>query len=101
MSLRPPFATTWPPLVPVLGAVLISLLAIDARANTLTVTDCGDTTPGGGAAGQLRRLIHDAGTGDTIVIPACTITLTGSGDDTGDQGDLDVAKDLTIQGAGN
>jgi hypothetical protein len=62
-----------------------------ATGAVLTVTDCGDTTPGG-APGQLRRLIADATAGDTIVVPACLITLTGA--------PLDIGKDLTLQGAG-
>jgi hypothetical protein len=69
-------------------------------ADVLTVTDCGDTTPGG-APGQLRRLISEAATGDTIMVPACTIVLTGtSGEDANAGGDLDVAQTLIIQGAG-
>jgi predicted outer membrane repeat protein len=73
-----------------------------AAQTTHTVTDCGDTTPGG-APGQLRTLIVAAGAGDTIVIPAtCSvITLTGTPDnDDGTTGDLDVLVDLTIQGQG-
>lgn len=36
-----------------------------------------------------------------IVVPVCTIMLTGnSGDDANDTGDLDLTKNLTIQGAG-
>ncbi len=71
-----------------------------ASAATLTVTDCGDTTPGGGP-GQLRTLITAAASGDTIVVPACTITLTGAaGDDANLTGDLDINQSLTIQGAG-
>lgn len=71
------------------------------RATTFTVTDCGDTVPGG-AAGQLRKLISDATGGDTINIPAgCTITLAGAaGDDANATGDLDITKTLTINGAG-
>jgi len=71
-----------------------------ATAAVLTVTDCGDTTPGGGP-GQFRRLITDATAGDTIVVPACLITLTGvDREDANASGDLDIRKDLTIQGAG-
>ena len=65
-----------------------------------TVTDLGDTTPGG-APGQLRFEITAAASGDTIVIPPGTITLTGAADeDANASGDLDIFKDLTIQGAG-
>ena len=71
-----------------------------ARAADLFVTDCGDTTPGG-APGQLRRLIADAAPNDTIHIPACLITLTGaSGEDANASGDLDIGKNLSIEGAG-
>jgi hypothetical protein len=79
---------------------MAGVLATPAAAVTLTVTDCGDTTPGG-APGQLRRLINDADPGDTIVVPACLITLSGAADDNANAtGDLDVTKSLTIQGAG-
>jgi hypothetical protein len=64
------------------------------------VTDLGDTTPDG-APGQLRIEITAAVSGDTIAIPAGTITLTGaSGESANASGDLDITKDLTIQGAG-
>jgi hypothetical protein len=82
----------------VVAAVLMAPAA--SRAGTLTVTDCGDTTPGG-TPGQLRRLINDAGPGDSIVIPACVITLTGAADDDANAtGDLDILKNLTMLGAG-
>lgn len=72
-----------------------------AAATDRIVTNCGDTTPGGGAPGQLRRLINDAVAGDVIIIPACIITLTGTAlDDANSTGDLDIKKSLTIQGAG-
>ena len=65
-----------------------------------TVTDLGDTTPGG-APGQLRFEINAAAPGDTIVIPAGTITLAGeAGEDDNAGGDLDITESLTIQGAG-
>ena len=82
--------------------VLASVVAMPPAGTTatLTVTDCGDTTPGG-APGQLRRLITDAAPGDTIQVPACVITLTGEiGEDANAGGDLDIGKNLTIQGAG-
>ena len=64
------------------------------------VTDLGDTTPGG-TPGQLRFEINAAASGDTIVIPAGTITLTGAaGEDANASGDLDITKNLTLQGAG-
>ena len=66
-------------------------------AAILTVTDLGDT----GAPGQLRTFINLASSGDTIVIPPGTITLTGvPEEDANGSGDLDIHKDLTIQGAG-
>ena len=62
-----------------------------------TVTDLGDN----GAPGQLRTLMSAAAFGDTIIIPAGTITLTGaSGENANASGDLDINIDLTIQGAG-
>ena len=81
------------------AALLVVLLvwASPGSATTLTVTDLGDS----GAPGQFRTLINGAAPGDTIVIPAGTITLTGAaGDDNNLSGDLDIHKDLTIQGAG-
>jgi hypothetical protein len=60
-----------------------------AGAATRTVTDCGDT----GSPGQLRFVIGSAAPGDTIVIPACTIDISGVGL-------LDITKNLTIQGQG-
>ena len=85
----------------ILVGLLLGLASSDpGAAAVLTVTDCGDTTPGG-APGQLRRLVNDAAPGDTIVVPACLITLTGAaGEDLNAGGDLDILKSLTIQGAG-
>jgi hypothetical protein len=87
-----------------LSAAAVALLALatvpTAGSDTLTVTDCGDTLPGG-TAGQLRRLITEAGAGDTIQVPACVIFLDGDpGDNANATGDLDLAKDVTIEGAG-
>lgn len=87
-------------------ALLLTLLGPVSRASaaTLTVTDFGDTSSAnctGFAPGQLRTLIRNANNGDTIIIPAGTITLTGTtGDDQNCSGDLDISKNLTIQGAG-
>jgi hypothetical protein len=80
--------------VPILAVftVLITLtwfLASLASAATRTVTDCGDT----GSPGQLRFLIGIASPGDTIMVPACTIDISGVGL-------LDITKNLTIQGQG-
>lgn len=78
----------------------VGVAAGPATAAVLSVTDCGDTTPGG-APGQLRRLINDAAPGDTILVPACIITLTGAAnEDFNATGDLDISKALIIQGAG-
>jgi hypothetical protein len=78
--------------VTTLTAVLLALAPTmpgPAAAATLTVTDFGDT----GSFEQLRSLITFAASGDTIVIPAGTITLS--------QGDLFIpVKVLTIEGAG-
>ena len=41
------------------------------------MTLCTDTIPGG-AAGELRKAVTDAASGDTIRLPACTITLHGA-----------------------
>lgn len=79
----------------ILGVVAGGLRSADAA--TLTVTDLGDS----GAPGQLRTLINAAAPGDTINIPAGTITLAGAaGGDANAGGDLDINKDLTIQGSG-
>jgi hypothetical protein len=87
----------------VLILLLFGLVSVDAGSATaavLTVTDCGDTTPGG-APGQLRRLINDANPGDTILVPGCIITLSGTtNEDANAGGDLDIGKNLIIQGAG-
>ncbi len=89
--------------VPIMLLLLVSigaLLPSALRAATFTVTDCGDTTPGGGL-GQLRRLMNDAAAGDTITIPACTITLTGAaGELNNASGDLNIVRNLVIRGAG-
>jgi hypothetical protein len=83
-----------------LAAIALLLPAVTAPvagAGILTVTDLGDS----GGAGQLRTLITAAMPGDTIVVPPGTIVLTGAvGDDANGSGDLDVAKGLTIVGAG-
>jgi hypothetical protein len=82
------------------GLVVAALGALPCQGAVHTVTDLGDSTPGG-APGQLRRLITDAADGDTIIVPAGVITLTGeAGDDANASGDLDIRKNLIIQGAG-
>jgi hypothetical protein len=87
-----------------LALVLLTGLGVPGPAAAVirTVTDCGDTVPGG-TTGQLRNLMLISSDGDTVVIPpACaTITLTGAADeDLGMTGDLDVVHSITIQGAG-
>lgn len=57
-------------------------------AAILSVTDCGDSRE----SGQLRTLIGAAASGDTVVIPACTITVTA--------GRLRLAKNVLLQGQG-
>ena len=56
-------------------------------ATTRTVTDCGDNS----APGQLRTLIGLSGSGDTITIGVCPITLASQ---------LTIGVNLTISGAG-
>jgi hypothetical protein len=78
-----------------IGLTLGSPFLQVAHAATWTVTDCGDTN----APGQLRTLLNAAGDGDTIIVPACTITLTPA------NGPLTVysasaPKRITIVGAG-
>jgi hypothetical protein len=86
-----------PTLVPAALLAVLLVWVSPISAATLTVTDLGDS----GAPGQLRALIDAAASGDTIVIPAGTITLTGAaGENVNASGDLDIRKNLTIQGAG-
>jgi hypothetical protein len=73
-----------------LAAALIVALLVGvtaAGANTLQVTNNNDSGPG-----SLRQAISDAGSDDTIVVPANTYTLTS--------GALVINKALTISGAG-
>lgn len=58
-----------------------------AAAGTIRVANTNDN-----GLGSLRQAIVDAGSGDTIVVPAGTYTLT--------TGELAIAKSLTISGAG-
>jgi hypothetical protein len=62
-----------------------------AAADTHTVTDCGDSIPGG-TSGQLRHLINTAAAGDTIVIPACTVSLAGAGFDDANAGETSTSR---------
>ena len=80
--------------------VIAALSALPCQGAVHTVTDLGDSTPSG-APGQLRRLITDAADGDTIIVPVGVITLTSAaGDDANASGDLDITKNLIIEGAG-
>jgi hypothetical protein len=80
-----------------LASACVAAAPAPVGAATLTVGDCGDT----GSPGQLRTLVTAATPGDTIVIPACVITLAGpANEDANAGGDLDIAKDLTLRGAG-
>jgi hypothetical protein len=58
-----------------------------ASAQTITVANTNDS-----GAGSLRQAIVDAVSGDTIVVPPGSYTLT--------TGELTIAKSLTISGAG-
>jgi hypothetical protein len=94
------------------GALLVALaaglgLVSPAQSAVLTVEKCdghpdGADSPGGGQPGQLRFLLTAAADRDVVVIPAgCTITLVGPVFENGNlSGDLDIAKEVTIQGGG-
>jgi hypothetical protein len=73
---------------PVIVASALALaLPSTAGAQTFSVTSNADSGPG-----TLRAAVAAAGNGDTIKIPAMTITLK--------TGELDVAAGVTVQGAG-
>ena len=67
---------------------------------TITVNTFTDEFNGGGTI-SLREAIDQATAGDTIVLGSGTyrLTLGNSGDDSGSEGDLDITKDLFIEGA--
>ncbi len=70
--------------------VALSLLAAAAapvEAAILTVTNCGDS----GLSGQLRQVVTGAQAGDTVLLPACTITLGGT---------LTLDQNISFSGAG-
>jgi hypothetical protein len=84
-----------------LCAVAVAWLATAgvAGAAVIPVTSCLDD----GVGTTLRAAINAAGFQDVLVVPACTIVLTGAaGNDNNASGDLDVAgfKSITIVGAG-
>ncbi|HEX3420217.1 MAG TPA: choice-of-anchor Q domain-containing protein [Candidatus Udaeobacter sp.] len=76
---------SWAPIV----VVLLGVIAIPARATTISVTNTNDSGPG-----SLRQALAIANEGDTIDATGIsgTITLTG--------GELLVEKSVTINGAG-
>ncbi len=53
---------------------LAAALPAPLEAAILTVTNCGDS----GSGGQLRQVVTGATAGDTVLLPACTITLGGT-----------------------
>jgi hypothetical protein len=73
----------------VLGLAVVAALTLPhvASAATIAVTSNADAGPG-----TLRAAIADASAGDTITVPPMAITLT--------TGELSIAEDLTIVGAG-
>jgi hypothetical protein len=81
----------------VFRAILLASTSPGSAA-TFTVTDFGDS----GASGKLRTLITQAASGDTIVIPAGTITLTGAaGEDANASGEPDILKETGLLRARN
>ena len=72
--------------VAAVGAAGLAIPAV-ASAGTIAVTSNADS-----GAGSLRAALAAAGSGDTITIPAMTITLTS--------GALPVTKGITIEGSG-
>ncbi len=78
-------------------ALLGSLLEAPrpAGATVLPVSNCNDTTPfPPGMGGELRTLVLAAAPGDTVTIPACTITVALG------NGPILVPGSMTIQGTG-
>ncbi len=88
------------------AAVVTPLAAPGARADVFTVTTTADTSSGGctEADCSLREAVVAANAvpaADTIVIPAGTYTLGGTGgEDLATTGDLDLRGSVTITGAG-
>lgn len=74
-----------------------------ATAATYTVTKTADTNDGSCSTTDcsLREAINTAAHGDTISIPAgtYTITRTGSDEENGDTGDMDLFSDVSIIGS--
>jgi hypothetical protein len=64
-----------------------------AEAAILEVLTCSDAA--------LRQAISNAAAGDVVLLPPCTIQLTGpAGEDANVGGDVDIDKDLTVVGSG-
>src|SRR3954471_20351038 len=94
------------------GSLLVALVcalfaAAPAGAVTINVGSTADTTGSCSIPSSctLREAIIEANASagsDIIVLPAGTYTrtATGSGEDSAANGDLDITRDLTIQGAG-
>lgn len=94
-------------------ATTLLLAALDAGAATFVVgstTDGADAVPGNGVCSwtagicTLRAAIQEANAwpgADVIQLPAGTFALSiaGAGEDAAATGDLDIAEDLTIEGA--
>ncbi len=96
--------------------ILFLLVGPWLTAATLTVNSSGDAAdliPGDGVCSSsasasvctLRAAVQEANAlagADTIVLPAMDVTLTlrGTGEDRGDAGDLDIASEVVIRGAG-
>jgi CSLREA domain-containing protein len=104
------------------GFVAALVLPVGAGAATITVDTHADHGPGAGSGCTLREAVDSANTGnpggsgclagatdavdgtdaDTIVLAAGFYHLdgAGSGEDSNAEGDLDITKDLTIEGVG-
>lgn len=87
---------------PVLVATLLAFIALNAHAETFTVTLTGDPFPDGCLPGDcsLREAIeaaaaNDPSESDVILVPAGTITLSPSRET------LEVAQRVRVQGAGS
>lgn len=102
----------------IFGFVLVTILAIinPVQAATITVTTDVDelNNPGPDTGCSLREAIQAVNTGgsfggcpagsagDTIELPAGVfkLSITGTGEDANDDGDLDILESVTIQGVG-
>jgi hypothetical protein len=82
---------------PAWGAATLAVDRTDDNSDPTTSTACTSAPNDCSLRGAIVLANHVAGT-DTITVPAGTYTLTLAG--TGDFGDLDIASDMTIKGAG-